>query len=167
MRTPFEEYPDQVWKDPEYYAGFSPVGDLVILSRSRDSGLRSNHNYETAVSILQANTEDDATAECYDFRATHSLFGWVEHLLIKPTAPKELKDLALEILDELNESGILDYEGFDEKRYEAVLELIESSSEDDLERARAEIRRMYPEDSDPTNWKEALIDFFLSQSLEW
>ena len=166
MRTLFEDYSEQIWSTPYCYGGFSPVGHLLILSRSRDSSLRDNHNYETAVSVLQANTTDDTTAECYDFRSTHFGFGWVEHLLIKPTAPEKLKNLALEVLDELNEFGILDYEGFDEKRYESVLELIENSSEEDLNQARSTIRRMRPEEPDPENWKEALVDFF-SQSMEW
>ena len=41
------------WQTPDSYAGFNPVGDIVICSQNRDSSILEQSNYQAIFSHLQ------------------------------------------------------------------------------------------------------------------
>tara|TARA_R110001592_G_scaffold60652_3_gene184612 strand:+ start:200 stop:691 length:492 start_codon:yes stop_codon:yes gene_type:complete len=91
------------WETPDSYAGHNPVGDYMIYSRTRDSSIMENSNYELILKELSDlaetfdNLRDDGEPYVYDFRAGHWACGWVEEIIIRKDAPKEIIERAKEI----------------------------------------------------------------------
>jgi hypothetical protein len=88
------------WETPSSYAGFNPVGDIVVLTRHRDSDALSRSNWEVGLEQLR-----EAAAACpeavYDWRASHWAVGWVDYLMVRRDAPEAVLEAAAEILDAL------------------------------------------------------------------
>ena len=97
-----------VWKKPNYYFGFSPEGDYVIYSKSSDSSIMENSNYELILTDLLAIDKDNT----YEFRASHFLCGWVDYVLIKKDSPDKLTEKAIDIV-----AGLSDYPVYDDSDY--------------------------------------------------
>ena len=113
------------WELPSCYAGYSPDGDWLLLSRHRESDTVSESNWEVALrkiatlGVLGFPTDGEerdeygridprSTGWSYVFRASHPLVGWVEYLLIREDAPAELIKLGHEIDEKLQAYPILD-----------------------------------------------------------
>ena len=122
------------WRKPRDYGGFSPDGDYLICSRTRDSRLLEAHNYETIHGQLGAVAFDDGglspdgrdrpppIATAYDWRARHWACGWVECLMVPARAPAALWIAAAEILQALEAYPILDEDAYGEKEWAAAQE---------------------------------------------
>lgn len=106
------------WTTPSGYAGFDPVGDWVVLTRTRDSGPLERSNWRiarkrlTEAAGVDEVAEDDRTQPVYDWRAGHWACGWVEYLMVPADAPEAVLDAAQEMADALAAYPILDEEDF-------------------------------------------------------
>lgn len=106
------------WETPDSYAGHNPVGDYTIYSRSRDSSIMENSNYELILWELLGLAEpfdklrDDGEPYVYDFRAGHWACGWVEAIIIRQDAPKQIIERAQEI-----EAALADYPVYSDEDY--------------------------------------------------
>jgi hypothetical protein len=123
------------WEQPDHYFGYSPIGDYIVAVRGRDSGALDNSNYETAFKCLSTTAEPfgeppDVPRDhinygwggegndnqwVYDFRASCSMTGWVEYLLVRADAPEEVLQEAAEIFCSLKEYPVLDDSDYDER----------------------------------------------------
>lgn len=110
-----EHLADCAWKTPSSYAGFSPVGDYLILSRHRESDTVDRSNWEVACEQLRAEPLDRGSYDCipadrptvYHWRAGHCMVGWVEYLMVRSDAPPEVLTTAGEIVCALADYPIL------------------------------------------------------------
>jgi len=113
-----------VWETPDSYFGFDPVGDFVIIGRSRDSSILENTNYVEVFEDLKElsktlETEDDE-AFAYDYRASHWAVGWVETVLLRKESPDKLQARAYEILAALADYPCINDEAYSEAQYEEM-----------------------------------------------
>lgn len=126
-----EHLEERKWTHPSDYGGFSPDGDYIIVSRTRDSNCLEESNYFTAFNSLKRvaepfRTPPEAPNEIwrdwvYDFRAGHWACGWVEYLLVRADAPDEILEAAGEIVCSLADYPVLDEEDLSEREVEAVM----------------------------------------------
>ena len=111
------------WETPDSYAGHNPVGDYTLYSRTRDSSIMENSNYELILKELSELAEpfdnvrdwndiDDGEPYVYDFRAGHWACGWIEQIIIRQDAPKEIIERAKEI-----EAALSDYPVYSDDDY--------------------------------------------------
>lgn len=114
-----------VWRHPPDYGGFSPDGDYLLYSRSRDSTILDNINYDH---ILRELRRLDTDGSVYDFRAGHWACGWVEHLIVKKAAPKKVLEKACEFFCELAEYPVIDDTEYSNAQVEAITDYWESCS---------------------------------------
>lgn len=111
------------WELPSCYAGYSPDGDWLLLSRHRESDTVSESNWEVALRMIDSlklafsepeqrdeygRIDPRSTGWSYIFRASHPLVGWVEYLLIRADAPAELIKLGHDMSEKLEAYPILD-----------------------------------------------------------
>ncbi|MDE2098485.1 MAG: hypothetical protein KGL39_14625 [Patescibacteria group bacterium] len=84
----------QTWSVPPYYAGFSPAGDYVLYTRTRDSRILEESNWSILCAALGAEPYDGGAENfedrpaVYHWRAGHWAVGWVEYLMIRADAPE-------------------------------------------------------------------------------
>lgn len=125
MNNPYEL---PVWEHPRDYGGFSPDGDFIIYSRSRDSSILENCNYEGILEELQKiNEENEGDSEAvYDFRAGHWAVGWVEYIIVAQNAPEAVQKRAYEILAALSDYPVLDEMEYSQHQYDAICEYWEN-----------------------------------------
>lgn len=129
------------WEQPDSYGGFSPVGDYLVVTRTRDSSCRENSNYEVAFKCLRTvaepfgeppegerehiyygwGGEGNDNQWVYDFRASHWACGWVEYLLVRADAPDEILAEAAEIFTSLKEYPVLDECDVSDRETEAAM----------------------------------------------
>lgn len=117
-----------VWKHPECYGGFSPDGDYLVLSRTRDGDLLERVNWDVAVESLKAKAMDHGSFNevptdrpaVYHWRAGRWACGWVEYLMVRADAPDDIKEAAGEILCSLADYPILDETRYSNAECEAV-----------------------------------------------
>lgn len=119
-----EDHELLVWEHPKDYGGFSPDGDYLIYSRTRDSNLLENSNYECIFEDLKniAKPLQDPEHEdyVYDFRARHFTIGWVEYILVSKDAPFQVVNRAKEILCALAEYPVFNETKYSEMEYLAI-----------------------------------------------
>ena len=109
----------QNWSRTENYFGETYYDYYVLLSRHRDSGLVEESNFQSALKML--NGESDTVKV---IRAKHWLCGWVEMILIHES-DKESIDKGNEIEKALENYPILDEDDFFARESEKREELIE------------------------------------------
>ena len=110
------------WEAPDSYAGHDPVGDYTLYGRTRDSSIMENSNFELILQELsdlaepfdrlRDDDDDDSEPYVYDFRAGHWACGWVETIIIRQDAPKQIIERAQEI-----ESALSDYPVYSDEDY--------------------------------------------------
>jgi hypothetical protein len=108
------------WAHPSDYGGYSPNGEYVITSQSRDSDSLSRSNYERIFEDLKELNPKDWTggnAPVYDFRAGHWACGWVEYLMVKDNAPDNILIISAEILCALSDYPVYDETHWSELEY--------------------------------------------------
>lgn len=131
-----EHLSETVWSKPDHYYGFSPDGDYLIYSRHRDSTILENCNYYGILSDLQEKAKEygdeghDENGEpfIYDWRASCSMFGWHDYIMVSQSAPDELKQFAGEIYCSISDYPIYNEMAYSEAQYNAVCEYWESES---------------------------------------
>lgn len=116
------------WERPDSYCGHNPVGDYVIYSRTRDSSILENSNYDLILAELKAEADKypDIDQPVYDFRASHWAVGWVEYIIVEKDAPQSILDMAEDILRGLADYPVVSEEDYSEKQYDAVHEYWEN-----------------------------------------
>jgi len=124
--TESNPYDLPVWETPDSYFGFDPVGDFVIIGRSRDSSIMENVNYDEVFDDLQKLEQEldieseDGEPFVYDYRANHWAVGWVETVLIKKEAPDALQARAYETLAALADYPCIDDSKYSDAQYEEM-----------------------------------------------
>lgn len=102
------------WDSPSNYLG-TPLNEFrnqyVVLCRNRDSDLLTNHNFETALSMLGGESEDVQIN-----RFNHWACGWWEALTV--TQKKQAEGQA--IVDKLEQHPVLNEDTFSEKEWNAA-----------------------------------------------
>lgn len=89
---------------------------LIVMSRSRDSDILEESNFDSALARLGG--EGDAVAV---ERSSHWAVGWVEYLIIDPMNEKNVA-LAEEMHAALESYPVLDDEDYSRREHEAYLE---------------------------------------------
>tara|TARA_Y100001972_G_scaffold8925_1_gene9392 strand:- start:1333 stop:1815 length:483 start_codon:yes stop_codon:yes gene_type:complete len=126
-----ENYPtlyENKWTTPDDYAGFNPVGDYVLYSRTRDSGLLSEVNFRE----LENEFDEDAYQNdfVYGFRASHWACGWVDYLMISKKAPENIINEANELLNALADYPVVNEVAYSEAEYDAIVEYWDNLTDD-------------------------------------
>ena len=127
------------WERPPSYGGHSPDGDYLIYSRTRDSGILGNVNYERILQCLEAHAnmldepdpDEDERPWVYDFRAGHWACGWTEHIILRKDAPDCLLKVAGEIYCCMQEYPVFDESAYSNACWEAIHEYWEQCSIDE------------------------------------
>jgi len=109
----------QKWSRSENYIGESYYEYYVLLSRHRDSGLVEESNFQSALKML--NGESDTVKVV---RASHWAVGWIEMILIHESDTKSV-DKGNKIEESLEEYPILSDLDFSERISEKEAELHE------------------------------------------
>lgn len=129
-----------IWQTPKCYFGFDPVGHVIVMTRHRESSILANSNWWIVRQRLESmhkrpimRLEDiahdgpfsrfdpDNTPLLYDWRASDSLVGWIEYLMIRPCAEVEsLLQVARGVQRELDAYPILDEDDYSERQQEAM-----------------------------------------------
>lgn len=134
-----------IWEHPDSYAGFSPDGDILVVSRTRDSDAMARTNWNAARERLcvaagvDSVAADDSTAPVYDWRASHWACGWVEYLMVSKSAPAAVIAEAQAIADDLDSYPALDEDAWSNLEWEEATDYWASLSVRD----RAEMIRDY------------------------
>lgn len=112
-----------IWESPGSYAGYDPVGHILVVSKHRDSDALSRSNWDEAYKRIAKAADvkslhdvadlyeggwptgrrlnPDQMPYAYTFSASHCLVGWVEYMLVRPDSPLELVEEAQAIADDL------------------------------------------------------------------
>ena len=115
------------WETPDSYAGFNPIGDYCVCSKTRDSSLMEENNFDVFKRELE--TRHKVSKEyVYSWEASHWACGWVQYLMLKPSAPQELLDCAESLLADLADYPSLDDDSYSERQYDAICDYWESES---------------------------------------
>lgn len=129
-----------IWRTPKCYAGFDPVGHIVIASMHRESSILAQSNYwmtqhrlvkvGNAVPVrLEDIVHDgpfsrfdpDEAPAFYDWQAGDSMVGWIRYLMISPKkASPALVKTALAIVEALKQYPILSDADYRERQIEAM-----------------------------------------------
>lgn len=122
------------WKHPDSYGGFSPDGDYLIVSRTRDGDILSESNWAVACESLKAEAYDGGREHfherpnAYHWRAGHWACGWIEYLCVRHDAPNSVLQEAGEIVCSLASYPVLSDDDFSEREWNAACDLWERSS---------------------------------------
>ena len=114
------------WETPDSYAGHNPVGDYTLYGRTRDSSIMENSNYELILKELSDLAEpfdqlrDDGEPYVYDFRAGHWAAGWVEEIIIRQDAPKQIIERAKEIEAALSDYPVYSDEDYSQRQWDEM-----------------------------------------------
>ena len=114
------------WEAPDSYAGHNPIGDYTLYGRTRDSSIMENSNYELILEELTDLAEQfdklrgDDEPFVYDFRAGHWACGWVEEIIIRQDAPKQIIDRAKEIQAALSDYPVYSDDDYSERQWDEM-----------------------------------------------
>lgn len=114
----------RTWNTPASYFGFNPVGDYVVLTKNRDSGLLDQSNWDVAVKRLNAieDKTENPDASVYTWVANHWACGWVEYLMVSKDAPIDIIAIAENICSEIEAYPVLDENDYSNRQSDAVSE---------------------------------------------
>ena len=105
--NPIEHLEEYIWETPKDYGSLDdksdPVGDYCIYSRTRDSSVLVNCNYEVILKELET-----LDPKVYDFRASHWAVGWIEHIIVPKKCNQKTLKRAGEIICSLANYPVLD-----------------------------------------------------------
>lgn len=123
-----------VWSHPSSYAGYSPDGDYLIVSRHRDDDDLTESNWAYVCKTLKAEAYDEGTEgyatrpNVYHWRAGHCMVGWVEYLMVRQDAPESVLKDAEAILKRLDAYPALDEDDWSEREYNSAMDYWASMS---------------------------------------
>lgn len=128
---PIEHLQDHIWVRPSYYMGFSPDGDYLIYSKNRDSSLLEVSNFERIEQELEKLEKPENEKMVYTFRASCSMVGYIDYLLVSKDADNDLLTLAGEIICAISDYPVFDESHYSELQYNTVFEYWENLSIED------------------------------------
>lgn len=116
--------------DPSHYFGYSPKDSFLILSIHRESRTYEECNYAVAKKLFAeagfpcGRYEDDQETPppVHDWRASCSMVGWQEHMVVRDSAPEQVLILAAQILKALEDHPFLDEDKVSEAECDAAFE---------------------------------------------
>ena len=132
-----EHLEECAWTRPPHYMAFeslaNPVGDYCIYSKTRDTGILGEVNFEKILECLEEEMkkyeenvayqgDEDDRPWVYTFSASHCMCGWVEYIIVRKDSPESLLKVAGEIFCAISEYPIFDEEAYGEACYEAICE---------------------------------------------
>lgn len=132
-----------IWEHPSSYFGFSPDGDILVLSLTRDADALDRTNWDAATQRLItaagiAPIPDLADMEgtgrfhgppraqipaVYAWEASSSLIGWIRYLMVRADAPEAVRKEAQRIADDLADYPSLDESAWSELEWQGAAEL--------------------------------------------
>lgn len=118
-----------LWEVPDNYAGFSPDGDCVLYTRTRDSDSLTESNWDYMIAALSPVFIDDGNpprTRAYIWRASHWACGWIEYMMVPPDCDKLATANA--IAESLASHPVLDDDDYSQREYDAVQEYWQSLS---------------------------------------
>jgi hypothetical protein len=128
------------WETPECYGGADPVGDIIVVTRTRDSSILEESNFEVAQkrieTILKHKVEEVwelkdgsyAYPKFYILRTGHWAVGWIEYLMLRADAPKRAIEEAQEIARKIEGYPVLDEYDYSEREWDAAAETWQNAS---------------------------------------
>jgi hypothetical protein len=105
-----------------YGGSLDHANDFVLLSRTRDSGVLDNSNFDCAIKALGGESET-----VYTLRFGHWAVGWVEHLFID-SVDKHAVKIAEEIESALADYPVLDESDYSDREWNLAAEIWEHMS---------------------------------------
>lgn len=113
------------WTRPTSYGGFSPDGDYIVLTRTRNSDALTESNWDTACTIFADaghmvewyHSDDGTRPHVYFWRAGCSMIGWIEYLMVHQDAPAGAIAVAQSIADSLADYPALNEDDWSEREY--------------------------------------------------
>jgi hypothetical protein len=133
-----------IWETPDSYAGFNPVGHILVAAKHRDSDCLTRSNWIISCQRIakvagvealpdladlyeggwpsgrRLNPEEMPAA--YTFSASHCLVGWVEYMLVRNDAPEVVIAEAQAIADEISNYPALNEDHWSEMEWEEAQE---------------------------------------------
>ena len=85
---------------------------VIVTTRNRDSNLLDESNWDAFISALGGESETVAIE-----RSSHFLCGWVEYMVIDPTATDKL-EIANKLLERMEDYPVLDEEDFSSREWD-------------------------------------------------
>ena len=132
------------WNPPDHYFGYQPIGDFILCTKNYCSSLLEESNFRKIKEDMfelndkfpppeegAVNQDGDNIPDSwvYEWSATHWAVRWIEYLMIRADAPKEILDKANEIFDSLrNEYPIYDEDDYWCMQSEAIEDYWQTSS---------------------------------------
>ncbi len=124
------------WEHPKNYGGFSPDGDFLAYSKSRDESLLNRSNFNTIKKCLLHVSEQQP--ECtalhdasdrysipdqwvYTWTASCSMRGWVEYLMVRQDAPAPILAELEECLGRLERYPVLNEDDYSRRVHEEIV----------------------------------------------
>lgn len=146
------------WEKPDHYAGFNPTDDYLLMTKSRDAQIIDESNWEQwqekmlAVRAALAEAEQDPDPDkpsfsvnygafgarsdercrdtwLYIWRASCSMFGYFDYMMLRGDAPDSMKQKAEEILKALDAYPIISDDDYGERQMAAQDEFWKHASE--------------------------------------
>lgn len=115
-----EHLEENKWIKPDHYAGFNPEGDYLIYSKTRDSSILENVNFDRILEELEKLENPEGDKKVYTFSASHWACGWIEYLLVDKNADESILQSAGEIICGLSDYPVFDESAYSEAQYEAI-----------------------------------------------
>ena len=156
---------DESWNQPDFgHWCADELGDdeyedywCMIYSRTRDSGLMQESNYEAMFNYLKHKYPNNVA----DFRANHWACGWIEHLCVRALTrkgkPTKIFEEALEITQDLRENyPVFDDSDYSNRGYKATLEAIYENSPSEL----------YWKTREPDEWEKDVFSWLWDNNQE-
>lgn len=129
-----------LWETPGSYAGFNPVGHILVVAKHRDSDCLTRSNWivagqriakaagvETLPDLADLyeggwpsgrRLDPEEMPAAYTFSASHCLVGWVEYMLVNSSAPEAVLAEAQSIADDMDSYPPLDEGHWSEMEWE-------------------------------------------------
>lgn len=143
------------WVRPDSYAGFNPEGDTLLCHKHRDAQIVTESNWDKMLEKLlkvkaelpleMQEPEASLATEfgcfgaqpaevcrerwVYVWRASCSMFGFHDYMMLRSDAPDELKRVADDILHNLDGYPILDEDDYGARTDVAIHEFWKEASE--------------------------------------
>jgi len=127
------------WKGADNYSGDDYSDYYIVVGQNRDSNYEDQSNFIVTMKRLGGENSSDVII----VHARHWLVGWIELLLVHENA-KEKLELAKQILTEIDEEMILDWDNYQDLKSDEVDSLvkeIKNDIENDIEDGKTECRR--------------------------
>jgi hypothetical protein len=135
------------WERPDSYMGETYEDYFVVYSKSRDSDLLTQSNFDA---ILKEHGDKEGVEVN---RASHWAVGWVEFIMVRKDAPRDVIEALDNDICYLEDYPVLDENDFSSREFEETIENIKSQAKVSLtdEEAGEVFRRLPDDDTQPVD----------------